>query len=79
MPSWPINEAIVKVSAAWLIDKAGWKGKSLGNAAVHDKQALVLVNLGNAAAADILNLSEHIIEDVKAQFGITLQPEVIFI
>jgi len=79
MPSWPINEAIVKVSAAWFIDKAGWKGKSLGNAAVHDKQALVLVNLGNAVAADILNLSEHIIEDVKSQFGITLHPEVIFI
>jgi len=79
MPSWPINEAIVKVSAAWFIDKAGWKGKSLGNAAVHDKQALVLVNPGNAVAADILNLSDHIIEDVKSKFGITLKPEVIFI
>ncbi len=79
MPFWPINDATVKVSAAWCIDQAGWKGKTLGNAAVHDKQALVLVNPGNAVAEDILNLSGHIIEDVKSQFGITLRPEVIFI
>lgn len=79
MPSWPINEDTVKVSAAWCIEQAGWKGKALGNAAVHDKQALVLVNPGNAVAADILKLSDRIIQDVKAQFGIKLHPEVIFI
>jgi UDP-N-acetylmuramate dehydrogenase len=79
IPSWPLDNDRVKVSAAWCIDKAGWKGKSLGNAAVHDKQALVLVNPGKAAAIDILNLSEHIIQDVETTFGITLHPEVIFI
>lgn len=79
MPYWPLSEDRVKVSAAWCIDKAGWKGKKLGNAAVHDKQALVLVNPGNAVAADIINLSDRIMEDVKAQFGIQLHPEVIFI
>ncbi|HET9570122.1 MAG TPA: UDP-N-acetylmuramate dehydrogenase [Bacteroidales bacterium] len=79
VPSWPLESGLVKISAAWCIDKAGWKGKALGNAAVHDKQALVLVNPGNAVAADILNLSKHIISDVESQFGITLHPEVIFI
>lgn len=79
MPFWPLNDDRVKVSAAWCIDQAGWKGKKLGNAAVHDKQALVLVNPGNAVAADIIQLSDRIIEDVKARFGIQLQPEVIFI
>lgn len=79
MPFWPLSEDRVKVSAAWCIDKAGWKGKKLGNAAVHDKQALVLVNLGNAVAADIIKLSDRIMKDVKSQFGIQLHPEVIFI
>ncbi len=79
MPFWPLGEDRVKISAAWCIDQAGWKGKKLGNAAVHDKQALVLVNPGNAVAADIIKLSDQIIEDVKARFGIQLQPEVLFI
>ena len=79
IPNWPLDNDLVKVSAAWCIDKAGWKGKTLGNAAVHDKQALVLINPGKAVASDILNLSNRIIEDVKSQFGITLCPEVIFI
>ena len=79
LPSWPLDSGLIKISAAWCIDKAGWKGKALGNAAVHDKQALVLVNPGKAVAADILNLSTHIINDVKSKFGITLHPEVIFI
>jgi len=79
MPFWPLSDDRVKVSAAWCIDKAGWKGKKLGNAAVHYKQALVLVNPGNAVAADIIILSDRIMEDVKALFGIQLHPEVIFI
>lgn len=79
MPFWSLSEDRVKVSAAWCIDKAGWKGKKLGNAAVHDKQALVLVNPGNAVAADIIKLSDRIMKDVKSQFGIQLHPEVIFI
>jgi len=79
MPGWPLENGKVKVSAAWFIDQSGWKGKSLGNAAVHDRQALVLVNPGNATAADIIALSDRIIYDVKAQFGIVLRPEVLFI
>lgn len=79
IPNWPLGNGLVKVSAAWCIDQAGWKGKSLGNAAVHDKQALVLVNPGKAVASDVIRLSDRIIQDVQTKFGITLKPEVIFI
>ena len=79
MPNWPLESGKVKISAAWCIDQAGWKGKSLGSAAVHHRQALVLVNPGHATAVDIIALSNRIIHDVKAMFGIDLHPEVLFI
>lgn len=79
VPAWPLGADKIKISAAWCIDKAGWKGKTMGNAAVHDKQALVLINPGKAEASDIINLSNRIIQDVQALFGIHLHPEVIFI
>ncbi|MCE5174127.1 MAG: UDP-N-acetylmuramate dehydrogenase [Bacteroidales bacterium] len=79
MPGWALANGRIKVSAAWCIDQAGWKGRSLGNAAVHDRQALVLVNSGNATAADIMALSDRIIHDVKAKFDINLHPEVLFV
>lgn len=65
-----------KVPAAWLIERAGWKGRRLGQAGVYDKQSLVLVNHGGASAADILALAHAIIRDVERQFGIVLEPEV---
>jgi UDP-N-acetylmuramate dehydrogenase len=64
------------VPAAWLIEKAGWKGKSLGKAGVWEKQALILINLGGASSQDILKLAETIISDVEEQFEIKLVPEV---
>jgi UDP-N-acetylmuramate dehydrogenase len=76
---WPLNTGKIKISAAWCIDQAGWKGKSLGNAAVHNHQALVLVNPGHATASDIISLSDQIIHDVKSMFDIDLHPEVLFI
>jgi UDP-N-acetylmuramate dehydrogenase len=79
MPGWPLKNGKVKISAAWCIDQLGWKGKQLGNAAVHDKQALVLVNPGSATASDIITLCESIITDVSNRFGIKLHPEVLFI
>jgi UDP-N-acetylmuramate dehydrogenase len=79
MPGWPLENGLVKVSAAWCIDQAGWKGKSLGNAAVHDKQSLVLVNSGKATAAEVIVLCNRIVKDVRTKFGIALHPEVLFI
>lgn len=77
-PQIPSYKAVngVKVPAGWLIEQCGWKGRSLGNAAVHDKQALVLVNKGGATGKDVLHLSNVIREDVKNKFGISIHPEV---
>lgn len=79
IPSYPINETQVKIPAGWLIDSAGWKGKSLGRAAVHDRQALVLVNLGGATGKEVMTLAERICEEVYAIYGIHITPEVNFI
>lgn len=79
MPYYEVDADRVKIPAGWMIDRCGWKGKALGRAAVHDKQALVLVNRGGATAADIIALSDAIRASVKAEFGIAIYPEVNFI
>ena len=79
MPNYPADEGKVKLAAGWLIEQAGWKGKSLGPAAVHDRQALVLVNKGGATGRDIQKLCEAVKKDVYERFGINLEPEVNFI
>lgn len=78
VPSYPAPGGI-KVPAGWLIEKTGWKGRSLGPAAVYDKQALVLVNRGGATGADVKRLADTIIADVKQKFGIALSTEVNYI
>lgn len=76
MPHYRLGDDEVKVPAGWLIEQCGWKGRTLGRAGVYEKQALVLVNLGEATGADILRLQEAIQEDVKKKYGITILPEV---
>ncbi len=79
IPHYFVSETEEKVPAAWLIDQCGWKGIQIGNAAVHDKQALVLVNKGGATGAEIVFLAEQIQKSVKEKFGIELHPEVNYI
>ena len=76
MPRYTAGEGFVKLSAAWLIDKAGWKGQRLGRAGVYEKQPLVLVNLGGAAGSEIIALAEAIIGDIYDKFGVELSMEV---
>lgn len=68
-----------KLAAGWLIDQCGWKGRSLGAAGVHDRQALVLVNRGGADATDVLRLARAIQADVAARFGVQLEPEPVVV
>ena len=75
LPLYPASDG-VKVAAGWLIEKAGFKGYFKGDAGVHDQQALVLVNKGNASGTEIANLSIQIQKEVFDQFRIRLEPEV---
>ena len=79
MPFYEMDADRIKIPAGWMIDQCGWKGKSLGPAAVHDKQALVLVNRGGAKGADIVALSDAVRASVREKFGIDIHPEVNFI
>lgn len=79
IPHYVVSETEEKVPAGWLIDQCGWKGKQIGRAGVHNKQALVLVNLGGATGAEIVYLAEQIQASVKDTFGIELKPEVNYI
>ncbi len=79
MPHYVVDESRVKVPAAWLIDRCGWKGAELGGAAVHDKQPLVLVNKNGATAADVQELAARIQGSIMETYGITISPEVNYI
>ncbi|NNC84006.1 MAG: UDP-N-acetylmuramate dehydrogenase [Flavobacteriales bacterium] len=75
IPNYPAPQG-VKVAAGWLIEQAGWKGKDLGGYGVHDRQALVLVNRGQATGEKLYRLSKDIIASVHEKYGITLEREV---
>ena len=76
LPSYPVDDFKVKVPAAWLIENAGWKGKTMGAYGVHKKQALVLVNYGGALGSDIYSMAKDIQKSVDTLFSIELQLEV---
>lgn len=78
IPGYPDQKGMVKLSSGWLIEQCGWKGKQLNQAACYEKQALVLINLGQATGQDILLLARKIQGDVYLKFGLHLEPEVNF-
>ena len=79
MVSFVTDDGHYKLAAGWLIEKAGWKAKRLGNAGVYEKQALVLVNCGGCTGPEVEALAKAITADVDARFGVRLSPEAIII
>jgi UDP-N-acetylmuramate dehydrogenase len=76
VPSFAAGDGHVKVPAGWLIEKAGWKGKRVGNVGTYHNQALVIVNHGGATGAELFNHAMKIRDSVQELFGISLTPEV---
>jgi UDP-N-acetylmuramate dehydrogenase len=75
-PFFHNTETTFKVPAGWLIEQCGFKGKRFGDAGVHDKQALVLVNYGKASGSEVLALARKIQMAVYSTYGLQLEPEV---
>jgi len=75
-PFYKVSEEAYKIPAGWLIEQCGFKGKRFGDAGVHKKQALVLVNYDNATGLEVLDLASKIIAAVDNKFGIQITPEV---
>lgn len=79
IPNYPQADGTVKLAAGWLIDQTGLKGFQIGGAAVHTRQALVLINKDNATGTDVAQLAKEVRRQVRAKFGVDIQPEVRFI
>ena len=76
MPHYDVDADSVKIPAGWMIGQCGWKGRTVGRAGVHSRQALVLVNRGGATGSEVVSLCNDICNDVKQRFGIEIHPEV---
>ncbi len=76
IPHYKQTDGLVKIPAGWLIEKAGWKGKRIGNTGVHKKQALVLVNYGDATGEEIIHLARNIQQTIIIMFDLELEIEV---
>jgi len=75
LPLWPVDDSHAKLSAAWLIEAAGFKGARAGDAGISERHALVLVNHGGATGAQLWALAQSVREGVRERFGVTLEPE----
>ena len=76
MPHYPAPDGGVKLAAGWLIDRAGWKGRSEGRVGVHERQALVLVNHGGATGGEVIAFARTVQAKVREKFGIEIDTEV---
>ena len=79
MVQYPLADGQVKLAAGWLIEQAGWKGRAVADAAVHERQVLVLVNHGTATGADVLALAAQIQTDIASRFGVQLEIEPVIV
>jgi UDP-N-acetylmuramate dehydrogenase len=79
IPLFPLPDGRVKLAAGWLIEQCGLKGFRKGDAGIHDKQALVLVNYGTATGTQIMNVAQLVIRTVQKKFGVSLEMEVVVV
>jgi UDP-N-acetylmuramate dehydrogenase len=76
VPFFPVENDFFKIPAGWLIEKAGWKGKRIGNVGTYEKHSLVIVNFGVKSGREIVDFARSIRNDVFEKFGIWLENEV---
>jgi UDP-N-acetylmuramate dehydrogenase len=79
IPHYPQSHGNEKVAAGWLIEQVGWKGKRLGHVGMFERQALVLVNYGNASLQDVQRTYQHIQSEIQQKFAIALEPEPVLL
>ncbi|GAA6168484.1 UDP-N-acetylmuramate dehydrogenase [Sessilibacter corallicola] len=76
---YPMPDGQIKLAAGWLLDRAGWKGRGIGPVGMHEKQALVMVNFGDASGEDVVAFTHRLQDDIRDKFGVELEPEPVFI